>query len=541
VAAGLLHSRIGYLQWSLGDSATALDAHREAVRLVPPEPPTAERARVLGSLGGALMGAGHWAESREVCKAAIACAAAADAPAEESRARNMLGSDLVALGAIDEGIEQLREACRLAERSGPAEVLIVGYYNLALNLATADRLDEGLDAAEAGREAARDAGLERRFGQDLAAITGDILLRLGRVNRSLDVLSEGLALAPRDAGIVYLSAVRARIAGIRGDLDEVGRRLGALDLATLDPDVAAYVAAVQAEALAWADRPADALAAAEAGLRQLDGLDDVLWTAPLVALGLRACAELAEVARARRSDAAMVEATAAIGPLRVHLDRLASRVTTTSGRGWVATSKGELARAGGVDRAGEWRAAVGAFDAVPDPIAAAYARFRAAEASLRTEGVRADVGALVMQAAAVAEETGARPLAAAVATLAARARIVINLPAGTMAVGTPAAGMDEGPVARLRGEPDATDPYAAAMALGLSRREIEVLELVAAGLSNGEIAERLFITRKTASVHVTHILDKLGVENRVGAAMVAARVGLAPGDAKLDPDSASPS
>ena len=61
------------------------------------------------------------------------------------------------------------------------------------------------------------------------------------------------------------------------------------------------------------------------------------------------------------------------------------------------------------------------------------------------------------------------------------------------------------------------------MALGLSAREIEVLELVAAGLSNGEIADRLFITRKTAAVHVTHILDKLGVANRVGAAMVAAR------------------
>ena len=45
-------------------------------------------------------------------------------------------------------------------------------------------------------------------------------------------------------------------------------------------------------------------------------------------------------------------------------------------------------------------------------------------------------------------------------------------------------------------------------------------------MSNGEIADRLFITRKTAAVHVTHILDKLGVSNRVGAAMIGARVGL---------------
>jgi DNA-binding NarL/FixJ family response regulator len=64
------------------------------------------------------------------------------------------------------------------------------------------------------------------------------------------------------------------------------------------------------------------------------------------------------------------------------------------------------------------------------------------------------------------------------------------------------------------------------MALGLSAREVEVLTLVTAGYTNGEIAEELFITRKTAAVHVTHILDKLAVANRVGAAMIGARVGL---------------
>jgi DNA-binding CsgD family transcriptional regulator len=60
----------------------------------------------------------------------------------------------------------------------------------------------------------------------------------------------------------------------------------------------------------------------------------------------------------------------------------------------------------------------------------------------------------------------------------------------------------------------------------LSDREVEVLRLVAAGRSNGEIGDALFITRKTAGVHVTHILDKLGVSNRVEAAMAAARLGL---------------
>jgi DNA-binding CsgD family transcriptional regulator/tetratricopeptide (TPR) repeat protein len=499
------------------------------VRLVPADPPTAERARVLASLGGALMGAGHWAESREVCEAAITCATAADAPAEEGRARNMLGSDLVALGAIEDGIAQLREACRLAERTGPADSLIVGYYNLALNLATADRLDEALAAAQSGREAAPQMGLVRRFGQDLAALTGDILLRLGRVDAALDVLSEGLALAPGGIGTIYLSTVRARIAGIRGDDAEFERRLGEVDLEGLDPDVAGYVAAVRAEAFAWSDRPVESLAAAEAGLRQLDGLDDVLWTAPLVGLGLRAGAEIAELARAHRSESALKAAIGGIEALRAHLEWLATRVTTTSGRGWVAGARGELARAEARDGAPDWLEAVEAFDAVPDPIGAAYARFRAAEAALRTEGVRADVGALVRQAAAVADGVGARPLATAVATLAARARITTRSPATAPAPAAPP------PAPEAAGAPD---PRAAAMALGLSAREVEVLALVAAGMSNGEIADRLFITRKTASVHVTHILDKLGVDNRVGAAMVAARVGLTGGDPPEDPGQA---
>ena len=216
-----------------------------------------------------------------------------------------------------------------------------------------------------------------------------------------------------------------------------------------------------------------------------------------------------------------------IDPLRAHLEWLATRVTTTSGRGWVASARGELARAEARDGAPDWLEAVEAFDAVPDPLAAAYARFRAAEAALHTEGVRADVGALVREAAAVADDSGARPLAAAVATLAARARIATRSPAIVPVAPAP------GP-----GAPGAPDPRAAAMALGLSAREVEVLQLVAAGLSNGEIADRLFITRKTASVHVTHILDKLGVDNRVGAAMVAARVGLTGGQAPGDPDPA---
>jgi DNA-binding CsgD family transcriptional regulator len=73
------------------------------------------------------------------------------------------------------------------------------------------------------------------------------------------------------------------------------------------------------------------------------------------------------------------------------------------------------------------------------------------------------------------------------------------------------------------GEPEAPPP---GEELGLTPREREVLGLVADGRSNRQIAEELFISAKTASVHVSNILAKLGVANRAEAAVAAHRLGL---------------
>ena len=61
---------------------------------------------------------------------------------------------------------------------------------------------------------------------------------------------------------------------------------------------------------------------------------------------------------------------------------------------------------------------------------------------------------------------------------------------------------------------------------GLTDRELEVLRLLAQGLSNRRIGDTLFITESTAGVHVSNILGKLGVASRVEAAAIAVRVGL---------------
>jgi DNA-binding CsgD family transcriptional regulator len=110
------------------------------------------------------------------------------------------------------------------------------------------------------------------------------------------------------------------------------------------------------------------------------------------------------------------------------------------------------------------------------------------------------------RAAAITARLGARLLDGEVQALARRARLDLIPPA---AAAVPAAGAPP-PAAQL----------------GLTPREAEVLALVAAGRSNRQIAQALFISPKTVSVHVSNILAKLGVAGRGEAAAIAHRLGL---------------
>jgi DNA-binding CsgD family transcriptional regulator len=83
---------------------------------------------------------------------------------------------------------------------------------------------------------------------------------------------------------------------------------------------------------------------------------------------------------------------------------------------------------------------------------------------------------------------------------------------------------------RLEGPVDTTAspevPPSPAASLGLTPREVEVLALIAEGRTNRQIGQVLFITPKTASVHVSRILAKLGAAGRGEAAAIAHRLGL---------------
>ncbi|WP_309485540.1 response regulator transcription factor, partial [Streptomyces sp. WELS2] len=191
------------------------------------------------------------------------------------------------------------------------------------------------------------------------------------------------------------------------------------------------------------------------------------------------------------------------------LDRLATtvRTLTTGVPLWQAHSgwaRAELLRAEGRDTAETWAPVVAAFECLDRPYDLARVRHRLAGALLAEGGddERDRAVELLRLAAAVADHLRARPLAGSVARLAQRARLSLG--------------------GGKRRDP-AADPAAA---FGLTSRERDVLGLVAAGRTNRQIAEELFISPKTASVHVSNILGKLGVSGRGEAAAVAHRLGL---------------
>jgi DNA-binding CsgD family transcriptional regulator len=144
-----------------------------------------------------------------------------------------------------------------------------------------------------------------------------------------------------------------------------------------------------------------------------------------------------------------------------------------------------------------WDQAVAAWAGLGEPYPQAETLLHAAEAAM-ADGDRDGAGERLRRAAPLADRLGARPLGEQIAILARRARIRLT------GDGSPEA--DLGLAGSLDGE------------LGLTDRELEVLRLVAAGRSNREIAAELFISPKTASVHVSNILGKLKVASRGEAA-----------------------
>jgi DNA-binding NarL/FixJ family response regulator len=269
--------------------------------------------------------------------------------------------------------------------------------------------------------------------------------------------------------------------------------------------------AARAAAAIWDGRPADVRAAVA---QQLAGGDEddamaAYYLGPIVAVGVRAEADLATRARATSDAEAEAEAIARAARLIREAEWPASSDAPPEALLHLATAAADEQRARGVATPETWADLAARWEEFGVPFQAAYARWRQAEATLAAGGARGDVAGVLTAAHGVSVALGARPLRAELEALARRARIPLE---------------DGGAVAALDGE--ATGEPSAAERVGLTARELDVLRLAAAGSTNREIGETLFISQKTVSVHVSRILAKLDARSRVEAAGMAQRLGL---------------
>jgi len=165
-----------------------------------------------------------------------------------------------------------------------------------------------------------------------------------------------------------------------------------------------------------------------------------------------------------------------------------------------------------------WRHRAGVLDDVPVALPPPFALELAGDPR-GAAAAWADLGVPFSNALALIQAGDPDSLLEAVTRLdALGATAVANL-ARNLARRTGAARVPRGPRASTRENP-----------VGLTGRQMQVLELVALGLSNGQIAERMVVSPKTVEHHVTAVLDKLGAGNRAEAVAAARKLGVA-----LDP------
>ena len=141
-AAGLLERQRWYL-WEAGDRVAAAAALEEASRLIPIEPPSAARARILAHLAGLRMSEGRFTESIPIAEEALGVARAVGSLADQALALGILGTDLALLGLVDDGIERFREGLAIAEGLGSVEGIALGATNLAILLDRVGRTSRG--------------------------------------------------------------------------------------------------------------------------------------------------------------------------------------------------------------------------------------------------------------------------------------------------------------------------------------------------------------------------------------------------------------
>ncbi|WP_314220516.1 helix-turn-helix transcriptional regulator [Streptomyces zaehneri] len=479
------------------DSLTAAFAYSsEALAMIPAEPPTPTWVWAAAT---------HVLAARQVGDSATALRVAREAlrAAEQLDLTDARADLLVSLANLEgegrrsaEGRARLTQARELARRGGNAPVEMRALFTLAIGAFEAGEPAECLPWLAEGLDRARRAGLlsspyplEMRYLQLL------VLYTLGRWDECLRTATTDLAVLPASGGFAVGPALYVGLArGDKGVADRARTLIGG----RFDWMAALVAGIVLTDAAAQSGDAEAAVARLRSSVEALTDdtgmLPDV--TVRLTALALTAVADAAATARGGGDEAAAdrwsATATELLEPARsVALRGAAGVPQGPEGRAWLARAQAEWAWATTGPDPAAWERTVAAFG-YGDAYELARCRLRYAQALLAA-GRREDAATEARAARETALRLGATPLLARTDDLLRRGRLT-----------------DAGPTAR--GGP-----------VALTARERDVLRLLALGRSNRQIGEELFISGKTASVHVSNILAKLSAASRTEAVAIAYR------------------
>jgi DNA-binding CsgD family transcriptional regulator/tetratricopeptide (TPR) repeat protein len=507
----LVASLLGHRSWLLMVLNRIPEAYASAHAAVDALPADAEpttRASVLLRLAMLHNDTGRHDEAVALAEEALSAATLAGDDALAGRAMRDLANARAAVGALDEAVSLFQEATRRARAAGDAEAIALAGVSLSDRLLNAGRYEGCAAAAQQARSALLTVAESGHWLDSMLACNAAAgLIGTGHWDQAAELVDE--AMASDTIGFARMGRARIRIA--RGDFAGADQDLQAIDHLKRHDTAGQGLEydELLVELRIWQRRPDDALAAA------LSVLDDVGMELlrergkVLSVLGLRAAADVALDAGANRPHVTRTETA-----------RAAARLAAVASSALVGetflqhVAAGELGRLHGQPDVAAWAAAAAeaSTDLRVQPHWGAYAHWRTAEAMLDTGRPRAEAAGPLRAAAGLAERLGARPLVEEITGLAVRARIRLH---------------DES--RRRRGTP-AGDPAPD----GLTERERQVLRLLVRGCTNREIGQILFMSPKTASVHVSRLMAKLGVQNRVQAAGVAHRLELVEPDPALD-------
>jgi DNA-binding CsgD family transcriptional regulator len=338
---------------------------------------------------------------------------------------------------------------------------------------------------------------------------GALLARylLGRWDEVDQLASQALETEPEGMSSVPLRLARARVALARGHHDTATQDLTALRVVlhgTGDLQYGAQATALHAALAAARGDHAEARADLHDDLARSADHDDMALHLELAARAISVEADALDQARlnGRRTDPAAARAVAT--QVMSGAEATTARVAAAGGRLspalalLQAVARAQLSRIPGPGNPELWARI--ADDDLADPYLAGTARYQEGAALLASRGSRRRAAAALRAAHTTARDLRAAPLRAEIEALARAARIDLTQAA-----------------VRPRSQPDPTG-------VGLTPREREVLALLGNGLSNARIAQSLYISEKTASVHVSNILRKLGVTSRVQAATAAVKL-----------------